>query len=277
MTRTILITGCSTGIGYCCARGMKARGWRVFATARKDADIARLNDQGLESLYLDYTEPTSIAAALADVLAATDGRLDALFNNGAYAQPGAVEDLTMAAMREQFEANFFGWHDLTRQVIPVMREKGHGRIVQNSSVLGLIAIGFRGAYTATKFALKGYSDTLCIELDGTGIHVATIEPGPIKSRLGQNAALAAKRHIDMENSVHRAYYKRRIARLEQGKGDTRGELGPEAVLKVLVHACESARPRTHYYVTGPTHLAAAMRRILPGWLLHAALTRAVRS
>ena len=277
MTRTILITGCSTGIGYCCARGMKARGWRVFATARKDADIARLKDQGLESVYLDYTEPASIAAALADVLAATDGRLDALFNNGAYAQPGAVEDLSLAAMREQFETNFFGWHDLTRQVIPVMRKNGHGRIVQNSSVLGLIAIGFRGAYTASKFALEGYSDTLRIELDGTGIHVATIEPGPIESRLGQNAALAAKRHIDIENSIHRDYYRRRIARLEQGKGNSRGQLGPEAVLNVLVHACESARPRTHYYVTGPTRVAAAMRRILPGRLLHAALTRAGRS
>ena len=276
MTRTILITGCSTGIGYCCAGGMKARGWRVFATARKDADIARLKDQGLESVYLDYTEPASIATALADVLTATDGRLDALFNNGAYAQPGAVEDLTMAAMREQFETNFFGWHDLTRQVIPVMRKKGHGRIVQNSSVLGLIAIGFRGAYTASKFALEGYSDTLRIELDGTGIHVAVIEPGPIESRIDQNAALAAKRHIDMENSIHRTYYKRRIARLEQGRGDTRGQLGPEAVLKVLVHACESARPRTHYYVTSQTHLAAAMRRILPGRLLHAALTFAGR-
>ena len=256
---------------------MKARGWRVFATARKDTDIARLKDDGLESLYLDYTEPASIAAALAEVLAATDGRLDALFNNGAYAQPGAVEDLPMAAMREQFETNFFGWHDLTRQVIPLMRQQGHGRIVQNSSVLGLIAIGFRGAYTATKFALEGYSDTLRIELDGTGIHVATIEPGPIESRMGQTAALAAKRHIDMENSVHRDYYKRRIARLEQGKGNTRGQLGPDAVLKVLVHACESARPRTHYHVTGPTRIAAAMRRILPGRLLHAALARAGRS
>ena len=277
MTRTILITGCSTGIGSCCARGMKARGWRVFATARKDADIARLKGEGLESLYLDYTEPESVAAALAEVMAASDGRLDALFNNGAYAQPGAVEDLTMVAMREQFETNFFGWHDLTRQVIPVMRKNGHGRIVQNSSVLGLIAIGFRGAYTASKFALEGYSDTLRIELDGTGIHVATIEPGPIKSRMGQTAALAAKRHINMEKSIHRNYYHRRIAALEKGEGNTRGQLGPEAVLKVLVHACESGRPRTHYYVTGQTHIAAAMLRILPGRLLHAALRRAGRS
>lgn len=277
MTRTILITGCSTGIGSCCARGMKARGWRVFATARKDADIARLKDDGLESLYLDYTEPQSIAAALEHVLAATDGRLDALFNNGAYAQPGAVEDLTMAAMREQFETNFFGWHDLTRQVIPVMRDQGHGRIVQNSSVLGLVAMGFRGAYTATKFALEGYSDTLRIELDDTGIFVSTIEPGPIRSRMGQTAALAARRHIDMENSVHRDYYKRRIAALEKGEGNTSGQLGPEAVLKVLVHACESARPRTHYYVTRPTHIAAAMRRLLPARMLHAALARTSRS
>jgi len=277
MTGTILITGCSTGIGSCCARGMKARGWRVFATARKDADIARLKDDGLESLYLDYTEPKSIAAALEQVLAATDGRLDALFNNGAYAQPGAVEDLTMAAMREQFETNFFGWHDLTRQVIPVMRDQGHGRIVQNSSVLGLVAMGFRGAYTATKFALEGYSDTLRIELDGTGIFVSTIEPGPIRSRMGQTAALAARRHIDMENSVHRDYYERRIAALEKGEGNTSGQLGPEAVLKVLIHACESARPRTHYYVTRPTHIAAAMRRLLPARMLHAALARTGRS
>ena len=277
MTRTILITGCSTGIGSCCARGMKARGWRVFATARKDADIARLKDEGLESLYLDYTEPESIATALDHVLTATDGRLDALFNNGAYAQPGAVEDLPMAALREQFEANFFGWHDLTRQVIPVMRQQGHGRIVQNSSVLGLVAMGFRGAYTASKFALEGYSDTLRIELDGTCIHIATIEPGPIESRMGQTAARAARAHIDMANSVHRDYYQRRITALEQGKGNTRGQLGPEAVLKVLVHACESNCPRTHYYVTNPTRIAAAMRRILPGRLLHAALARAGRS
>jgi NAD(P)-dependent dehydrogenase (short-subunit alcohol dehydrogenase family) len=277
MTRTILITGCSTGIGSCCARGMKARGWRVFATARKPADIARLKDDGLETVYLDYTEPESISAALEQVLAATDGRLDALFNNGAYAQPGAVEDLPMAALREQFETNFFGWHDLTRQVIPVMRGQGHGRIVHNSSVLGLVAMGFRAAYTASKFALEGYSDTLRIELDGTGIHVATIEPGPIESRMGQTAARAARRHIDIENSIHRDYYRRRIAALEQGKGNTSGQLGPEAVLKVLVHACESARPRTHYYVTRQTHIAAAMRRLLPGRLLHAALARAGRS
>ncbi len=277
MTRTILITGCSTGIGHCCALGMKARGWRVFATARKDADIARAKEQGLETLYLDYTEPQSIAAALADVLAATGGRLDALFNNGAYAQPGAVEDLPMAALRAQFETNFFGWHDLTRQVVPVMRGQGHGRIVQNSSVLGLVAMGFRSAYTASKFALEGYSDTLRIELKGTGVHVATIEPGPIESRMGPNAALAARRHIDLENSIHRDYYKRRIAALEQSGGNTRGQLGPEAVLKTLVHACESARPRTHYHVTGKTRIAAAMRRILPSRLMHAALARAGRS
>ncbi len=274
MTRSILITGCSTGIGYCCALGMQARGWRVFATARQPADLARLAADGLQAVYLDYAEPQSVADALAGVLAASDGRLDALFNNGAYAQPGAVEDLSMAALREQFEANFFGWHELTRRVIPVMRAQGHGRIVQNSSVLGLVAIGFRGAYTASKFALEGYTDTLRIELHGSGIHVATIEPGPIESRIGQNAARAARRHIDIETSVHRDYYRRRISRLEQGSGNTLGQLGPEAVLRVLVHACENRRPRTRYYVTAPTRLAAAMRRLLPARLLHAALTRA---
>jgi len=277
VTRTILVTGCSTGIGHHCALGMKARGWRVFATARNDADMARLAGEGLETLYLDYTEPESIAAALAEVLAVTDGRLDALFNNGAYAQPGAVEDLPVAALRQQFETNFFGWHDLTRQAVPVMRRQGHGRIVQNSSVLGIVAMGFRAAYTASKFALEGYSDTLRIELDGTGIHVATIEPGPIESRMGRTAARAVRANIDFENSIHRDYYQRRIAALEQGKGNTRGQLGPQAVLKVLVHACESPRPRTHYHVTRQTRIAGAIRRVLPGRLLHAALTRAGRS
>lgn len=275
--RTILVTGCSSGIGECCAHGMKARGWRVFATARRPTDLARLKTGGLEPLYLDYAEPDSIGACVTKLLSATDGRLEALFNNGAYAQPGAIEDLSLTALRQQFDANFFGWHELTRQAVPVMRRQGRGRIVQNSSVLGFIAMSFRGAYTASKFALEGYSDTLRLELAGTGIHVATIEPGPIASRLGQNAARAARRHLDMENSVHRDYYRRRIAALEQGKGNVRGQLGPQAVLKVLVHACESSRPRTHYYVTRPTRMAAAARRLLPNRMLHAALARAGRS
>ena len=271
--RAILITGCSSGIGAACAHGMAARGWRVFATARKREDLERLERAGLEALHLDYRDEASIAAAFDSVMAATDGRLDALFNNGGYAQPGALEDLPTAALREQFEANVFGWHDLTRRAIPAMRRRRAGRIVMNSSVLGLVALGFRGAYVATKFAVEAYADTLRIELDGSGIEVCTIEPGPIESRIGQNAIPHLREHVDMEGSVHRAFYRRRLKSLETG-GNTSGQLGPEAVLDVLVHACESPRPRTHYRVTGPTHVAAALRRVLPRRALHRLMVRA---
>ena len=180
--RTVLITGCSSGIGLASAREMKTRGWRVFATARKPEDIARLKAEGFDSLYLDYAEPKSIAAAADQVLQATGGTLDALFNNGAYGQPGAFEDLKPDVLRAQFEANFFGWHDLTARIIPAMRAQGAGRIVFCSSVFGFIAAPYRGAYCASKFAVEALADTLRLELAGTGIKVSLIEPGPIASR-----------------------------------------------------------------------------------------------
>jgi NAD(P)-dependent dehydrogenase (short-subunit alcohol dehydrogenase family) len=270
---SILITGCSTGIGYHCAHGMKERGWQVFVTARKGDDIKRLRDEGFDTSFLEYADEDSITATVDHVLQQTGGRLDVLFNNGAYSQPGAIEDLTMAALREQFDANFFGWHDLVRRIIPVMRAQGSGRIVQNSSILGFIALPMRGAYTSSKFAIEGYTDTLRIELEGSGIHVSSIQPGPIESKIGENAIRAIHRHIDIEGSVHREVYRRRLAALEKG-GNTFGQLGPEAVLKALVHACESRRPKPHYHVTNPTRLMAMLRRILPGRALHAVLTRA---
>ena len=275
MSRSILITGCSTGIGRACALGMRARGWQVFATARKPEDIAALNALGLTALYLDYTEPDSIAAALDPVLAATGGRLDALFNNGAYAQPGAMEDVRTEVLRAQFEANFFGWHDLTRRVLPVMRKQGHGRIVMCSSVMGIITMGFRGPYSTTKWALEAYSDVLRIELAGSGIHVSAIEPGPIRTNLMKNAVLMARKNIDIANSVHAKYYGYRLRSMERG-GVTVGELGPEAVLKPLIHACESSRPRPQYFVTHPTYWMSLLRRLAPKRQLHAFLTWATR-
>jgi len=268
--RSILITGCSTGIGRYAAEGMQARGWRVFATARKAADIEALAAHGLDALYLDYAEPDSIEAAVEKVFAATGGTLDALFNNGAYAQPGALEDVTTDVLRAQFEANFFGWHDLTRRVVPAMRKQGHGRIVMCSSVLGLIAMGFRGPYVATKFAVEGYADTLRIELAGGGIHVSVIEPGPIRTELTRNALKYARKNIDVANSVHAPYYARRFGKMETG-GNTWGELGPEAVLEALVHACESTNPRPQYFVTRPTRLMGLLRRFVTKRQLHAFL------
>lgn len=260
--RSILITGCSTGIGYTCAHGMKTRGWRVLATARKRDDIKRLEEEGLEVLKLDYRDEQSIAKCVDDVLRRTDGKLTALFNNGAYGQPGAVEDLPVDVLREQFEANFFGWHDLTCRLIPSMRKQGHGRIVQCSSVLGLVSLKYRGAYNASKFAIEGLSDALRQELAGTNIHVSLIEPGPIDTDFVKNALAAYKANIDIENSAHTEIYRRRIASMEAG-GATTFKLGPEAVLEKLIHAVESDRPAPHYYVTKATHLMSWGRRLLP--------------
>ena len=263
VTRSILITGCSSGIGYTCAHGLAARGWQVIASARKPADVDRLRAEGLTAVRLDLDDPASISDGLEQTLSATGGRLDALFNNGAFGLPGAVEDLTREALRAQLETNLLGWHDLTRRVIPLMRAQGHGRIVQNSSVLGLIALPFRGAYTASKFALEGLTDTLRLELRGSGIQVSLIEPGPILSRFRDNAHAAYRTYIDGENSVFRDTYGRMEQRLTKEGAAQPFTLPPEAVLKKLMHALESPRPKPRYYVTVPTHLMGTLKRLLP--------------
>lgn len=260
--RSILITGCSSGIGHACAHGLAARGWQVIASARKAADVARLAAEGLTAVPLDLDDPASIATGLDAALAHTGGRFDALFNNGAYGQAGAVEDLRREVLRAQFETNLFGWHDLTCRVLPRMRAQGHGRIVQNSSVLGLIGLPYRGAYVASKFALEGLTDTLRLELAGTGIHISLIEPGPILSRFRENGYAAYLRTIDAEHSPHRASYARMQARLKQTGAAQPFTLPPEAVLKKLLHALESPRPRARYYVTFPTHLMGTLKRLL---------------
>jgi NAD(P)-dependent dehydrogenase (short-subunit alcohol dehydrogenase family) len=272
--RALLITGCSSGIGYHCAHAMAARGWRVFATARNTEDVERLTGEGLEALALDLDDPASIHAAVDEVLARTGGTLDALFNNGAYGQPGAVEDLSRDALRAQFETNVFGWLELTNRVLPAMRAQGHGRIVQNSSVLGLVALKWRGAYNASKFAIEGLTDTLRLELAGSGVHVSLIEPGPIASRFRDNAMAAFDRHVDRERSPHKAYYERMENRRRKPQKPTPFTLGPEAVQKRLVHALESPHPRRRYPVTFPTYLFAALRRVLPARALDRILARA---
>lgn len=265
-TKSILITGCSSGIGLACATGLKARGYRVFATARKAEDLARLDAQGLEPLYLDYREPKSVEACAAEVSKRAGGKLYALFNNGAYGQPGALEDITREAMDEQFQTNVIGWHHLTRACLPLLRANGEGRIVQNSSVLGLVVMKWRGPYNATKFAVEGMTDTLRLELRGTGIKVSLIEPGPIFSDFQKNALAAFNRHVDVSASNYRAEYKRHLEKLE-GSRVSRFKLPPEAVLEKLVHALESPRPKIRYYVTFPSYLMATLRRLLPYRLL----------
>lgn len=271
--RTILVTGASSGIGAHCARALKADGWRVFATARKPPDLAALEADGIEALYLDYAEPASIAALVGTVLERTGGTLDALYNNGAYAQAGAVEDLPVEALRQQFEVNLFGWHDLTRRLVPVMRRQGHGRIVHCSSILGLVPVKFRGAYAASKHALEGLMLCMRMELAGSGIEVSLIEPGPVRSRIAANGLPFFEKNIDLAGSVHHSAYEGQLRRLRAGGSNSRLKVGPEAVYAVLRHALLSRRPKPHYVVTAPARIGVILKRILPASLLYRILAR----
>lgn len=268
MQYSILITGCSTGIGLEAARMLQERDFLVVASCRKQEDVAALQAQGIKHVVqLDLADSASIEKGLQETLAITNGQLFALFNNGAYGQPGAVEDLPVDALRSQFECNFFGTHELTTKVLRLMLVQGYGRIVNNSSVLGLVAAPFRGAYNASKFALEGLTDTLRLELLDTPIKVCLIEPGPIESRFRANALLALKDNIDIENSRHQKGYAEAIARLSKEGVTSSQTLPASAVVKKLIHALESTHPRARYYVTMPTYAAVVMKRVLPTCLL----------
>lgn len=276
MTKSILITGCSTGIGYDCAHYLKTKGWRVFASCRKQEDCDRLIAEGFESPRIDYEDEPSIESGLAEVLEATGGTLDALFNNGAYAIPGAVEDLPRAALRQIFEANLFGYHDLTRRVIPIMRKQGQGRILNCSSVLGFAALKWRGAYNTTKFAMEGLSDTMRLELRDSGIHVVLIQPGPITTKIRQNSIPHFEKWIDWENSalsgLYRATLHKRLYADDQPPD--KFELAPRTVSVKVHEALTVARPKSRYKITFPTYLMAVLRRILPRRLFDNILARA---
>ncbi|HEX7045669.1 MAG TPA: SDR family NAD(P)-dependent oxidoreductase [Burkholderiales bacterium] len=260
--RSVLITGCSSGIGRCLADGLKARGYRVFAGARKPADVAALARDGFESVTLDLDSSESIAAAVDHVLARTGNRLYALVNNAGYSQPGAVEDLSRAALRAQFETNVFGTHELTARLLPVFRAQNGGRIVQISSVLGFVCLPYRGAYNASKYALEALSDTLRLELRGTNVYVSLIEPGPVTTRLRENAYARFRAHIVPAQSNHRERYAAVERRLRE-HGKALFSLPPAAVLAKVVRALEARRPRARYRVTLPTHVLALIRRLLP--------------
>ncbi|MFN3226246.1 MAG: SDR family NAD(P)-dependent oxidoreductase [Hyphomicrobiales bacterium] len=271
--RSILITGASTGIGHHAAHALHRRGWQVIAAARKPGDVTRLRDEGLKAVQLDYADQASIAAAFAATLDQTGGRLDALFNNGAYGQVGALEDVSTEHMRAQFEANFFGIHRLTQLALPIMRLQRAGRIVQCSSVLGFIAAPYRGPYVASKFALEGYSDTLRAEVGRFGIKVISIQPGPITSRFRANALSVFQRTIDADASAYADDYAAQLKRLTS-RDRAAFELGPEAVTRALIKALEDANPRPAYRVTTPTHLMALVKRLAPSRLQAAMLARA---
>ncbi|MBA5763429.1 SDR family oxidoreductase [Vibrio sp. 404] len=267
MSKAILITGCSSGIGYVAAHALHKRGYQVIASCRKLEDVERLINEGLTCIQLDLNCSNSISDAVQRTLQLTDGKLYALFNNGAYGQPGALEDLPTDGLRAQFETNFFGWHQLVTEILPVMRKHGEGRIVQNSSVLGFAAMKYRGAYNASKFAIEGWTDTLRLELASTQIKISLIEPGPIETQFRANALIAFQQWINVENSPHHAQYQQQMLRLAKQSSNNAFVLPPEACIEPLIHALEKRKPKIRYRITKPTKVFAVLKRILPTrWL-----------
>lgn len=261
--KTILITGCSSGIGYATAVMLRDQSYRVIASARKAEDVQRLMAEGFETLPLDLADSASIQEAVRRIIELTGGKLDALFNNGAFGQPGAVEDLSREVLRQQFETNVFGTQELTNRIIPLMRKQGRGCIIYNSSVLGLVAMKYRGAYNASKFALEGLADTLRLELYGSGIDIVLIEPGPIYSAFRKNAFKLFQQNIDAETSVHKATYAAIAAKLQTEGPVVPFTLPSEAVAAKVLKALQAKRPRERYYVTVPTYLFGYLKRLLP--------------
>lgn len=271
--KSVLITGCSSGIGYAAAQTLRCRGWRVIATARKAEDRARLEaDLGIETLSLELADGASIASCARDALAKTNGRLGALYNNAAYGVIGAMEDISADVLRRHLDINVIGAHDLTRQIIPAMRQAGGGRIVNCSSVLGFVSAPYRGPYCASKFALEAISDALRAELKGSGIHVAVLEPGPIKSEFLATTLATFKSNVDIAASPHRVAYEARLKGMENDT-QSRFKLGPDAVVAKLVHALESPRPKAHYRISPHTHIIAGLQRVLPRSLVAALMAR----
>lgn len=270
--RSLLITGCSSGIGAAAAEIMAKRGWQVIASARKAADVEALKARGFDAVALDYADPQSVQDGLASALDLTHGRLDALFNNGAFGLPGAVEDLPRGGLESVFQTNVFGVHDLTRRAIAVMRKQGHGRIVQHSSILGLVPLRWRGAYVASKYALEGLTDVLRIEMRDTNIRIATLNTGPVTSKIRVNSIPHFERWIDWENSPRAAQYRDSLLnRLYGDHGPDRFELPPSAVVEKLIHALENPNPRPRYFITKPSYVMSTLKRLLPqstlDWLI----------
>ena len=271
--KSILITGCSSGIGLATAKFLSRNGWDVYATCRKIKDVKKLNNLGIRCFQLDYTSEKSIDQALQEILKQTSGSLSAIFNNGAFALPGALEDIPSNGMKEIFEANFFGWHYLIKKVLPVMRAQGFGRIIQCSSILGFITLAYRGPYNSTKWALEAYSDTLRLELEGTGIKIISIRPGPINTLIRKNSIINFNKWVDWKNSkLKKLYEEKLIPSLvndnENNQFNNFFELQGEDVAKVVLVSLETKNPKLIYNVTIPTKFMGFMIRFLSKKLLH---------
>ena len=270
--KSVLITGCSSGIGLCLAQGLKQEGYRVFATARNIKDVEQLKQQGFDAFVLDLSSSRSINTAIKAVFEQTDD-LYGLIHNGAYGQVGALEDISRKALEEQFQSNVFGWHELTNLVLPKMKLKNEGRIIYLSSVLGFVAMPFRGPYNASKFAIEGLVNTLRLELSSTNVQLSLIQPGPIESKFRINAYKAFMKHVDMKSSDYQSNYEKMIKRLQSDElADF--TLPATAVLKCAEHALSAKQAKIHYHVTFPTKLFAILMRLLPTRLMDKILNKA---
>jgi short-subunit dehydrogenase len=271
--KTVLITGCSSGIGYDTAHYLHNNGYRVFATARNMDDVNRLKNEGLDAYVLDVTKTETIDAALDAILIQTEGTLYALFNNAGYGQPGAVEDIRTEVLKEQFSTNVFGLHEMTRRIIPIMRKQGYGRIIEHSSVLGIISLRFRGAYNASKYAVEGLCDTLRQELDGSNIHVITLNTGPVTSDFRKNAIAKFVKNVDAKESVFKQEYEEQLLNSNEEKEDDFFTCKSDAVIDKVVLALEKKQPKPRYYITFATHLLGTLKRLLPTSVLDKILAK----
>lgn len=271
--KIILITGCSSGIGCATALVMRDAGWRVLATARQAVDVERLRGEGFESFVVDYADTGSLEAARDYIVQNCGGRIDALFNNGAFACPGAAEDLPRGALREIFETNVFGLHELTTLIIPLMRAQGFGRVLNCSSVLGVVTAPWRGAYVSTKFALEGLTDTLRVEMADTPIKFILINPGPITSKIRANSIPHFERWIDWKNSPRKAQYETLLHRLYEDNGPDKYELPARDVGELVLRACDAKSPKARYFITVPAKMASRLKRILPTAMLDRMLAK----
>jgi len=270
--KNILITGCSSGIGYDTAHFLHNNGYKVYASARKKEDVQRLQNEGLDTYLLDVTKPQDIQDVLNDIID-KDGKLYALFNNAGYGQPGAVEDISTQALKEQFETNLFGLHELTYQTLKIMRKQGYGRILQHSSVLGIISLRFRGAYNASKYAIEGLCDTLRLELIDTQIYISTINTGPVQSDFRKNATMMFKKNVNYNNSVWINEYKTELLARKEDKEKDIFTKNSDVVIKNIVHALKAKKPHPRYYNTLATHLLGGFKRILSTHLLDKLLVK----
>ena len=273
MKKTVLITGCSSGIGYDTAHYLHENGYRVFATARNEADVERLKDEGLDAYALDVTKIETIDALFKTILQQTGGTLYALFNNAGYGQLGALEDIKTEILKEQFCTNVFGLHELTRRVIPIMRAQGYGRIIQHSSVLGLVSLRFRGAYNASKYAIEGLCDTLRQELDGSNIHVVTLNTGPVISDFRKNAIFKFSENVNREKSVFKDEYEEQLLNSGEEKEKDIFTCKSNVVIDKVILALEKKRPKARYYITFATHLLGTFKRLLPTSVLDSVLKK----